>query len=219
VVSAFCLPATFAETAAPTDGGAKALAPRSGVPDAAGLGGGGLTDGDETGADPTGDVVGGTDVGVGSVGVGSVGVGSVGVGAVGVGAVGVGSVGDVTGVGVRFVVPAAGGFGGVGLPDGEETGGDPTGDVVDVVDVVVGCTGDATGVGGPVDGAEVGCWGEVGVGERVGGCVAAAVGTTAKTNAFPLLSTATQDELEKHETAFRLPRRSKSVGVDQAEPL
>ena len=44
-------------------------------------------------------------------------------------------------------------------------------------------------------------------------------GATSKRNAFPLLSTAAQDEPEKHETAFRLPRRSSSVGVDHAEPL
>ena len=54
---------------------------------------------------------------------------------------------------------------------------------------------------------------------RVGGCAVAVGGTTSKTNAFPLLSTAAQDEPEKHETAFRLPKRSSRVGVDHAEPL
>ena len=105
-------------------------------------------------------------------------------------------------------------------PDGEETGaGPPTGDDVGVVEVWVGAVGDATGVGGPGGGADVGCCGEVGVGVTIGGWPAVVAGTTSKRNAFPLLSTATQDVAEKHETAFRLPRRSSSVGVDHAEPL
>jgi hypothetical protein len=65
----------------------------------------------------------------------------------------------------------------------------------------------------------VGCCGEAGVGVRIGGCAGEVAGTTSKRNAFPLPSTAAQDELEKHETAVRLPRRSSSVGVDHAEPL
>ena len=103
-------------------------------------------------------------------------------------------------------------------PDGEETGVDATGDVVGVVDVGVGCTGDATGVGDPVGGTDVGGGEEAGVGVRIGGGATAGAGTS-KRNAFPLLSTATHDESERQETALRLPRRSSSVGVDHAEPL
>ncbi len=152
------------------------------------------TDGEEIGADATGADVGVVDVWVGGIG-------------------------DVTAVAPRFVVPDTT-WPDVGAPpEGEETGDDPTGADVGVVDVWVGCTGDETGVEGPVGGAEVTCGGEGGVGVGVGGGAVAAAGTALKTNAFPSLSTATQGEPEKHETAFRLPRRSISVGADHVAPL
>lgn len=132
-----------------------------------------------------------------------------------------------TAVELRLVPDLVGVVGvGVGaVPDGADTGAG-AGDEVGVVDVWVGFVGDATGVEGPVVGVGVGCGEEVGAGVGVGVGVGAGVGAGApvvagsppKRNAFPLLSTATQDAPGEHETAFRLPRRSSSVGVDHAEP-
>jgi hypothetical protein len=76
---------------------------------------------------------------------------------------------DAKAVELKFVVPGMAGPGVGALPDGEETGAGPTGDDVGVVDVWVGSIGDATGVGGPVSAAEVGCCGEAGVGVTIGG--------------------------------------------------
>jgi hypothetical protein len=138
---------------------------------------------------------------------------------VGVVDVWVGSVGGVTAVGLRFVVPGVVGLDVGVVPDGVETGGGTTGDVVGVVDVWVGLFGDPTGVEGPVGAVEVGGGGEAGVGVGLGAGAPAVAGTTSNTKAFPLLSTAAQDESEKHETEFRLPSRSSNTGVDQAELL
>ena len=76
---------------------------------------------------------------------------------------------DAKAVELGIVVPGVAGPDVGALPDGEETGAGSTGDDVGVVDVWVGFIGDATGVGGPVVGAEVGCCGEAGVGVRIGG--------------------------------------------------
>jgi hypothetical protein len=164
------------------------------VPGMAGPDVGALPDGDETGAGTDGDDVGGVDVGVGSTG-------------------------DATPVELRFVVPGVAGPDVGALPVGDETGAGTDGDDVGGVDVGVGSTGDATGAGCPVGGGEAGGVGVAGVGVGLGGGAVAADGTTSKRNAFPLLSTATQDEPEMQDTAFRLPRRSSRVGVDHADPL
>jgi hypothetical protein len=201
VASGICLLATVAEAAVAVDG--KAIGLRFVIPGGTGLDVGAFPDGAETGAGATGEDVGGVDVAVGSVGVGVM----------------VGSVGDETEVGLRFVIPGGSGLDVGALPVGEETGAGATGDDVGVVDVWVGSTGEATGVAGPLVGAEVGDGGETGVGVGIGGCAPAVAGTASKRSAFPFLSTATQDAPEMHETAFRWPRRSSSVGVDHAEPL
>jgi hypothetical protein len=199
-----CWPATVVEAASPVDIDAGAVALGFVVPGGAGLDVGALPDGEETGAGPPGD----DDVGVVDVGVVDVGVVDV----------WVGSVEDATAVGLRLVVPGLAGPDVGALPDGEEMGAGPPGDDVGVVEVCVGFVGEGADVGDRVGGAEVGCCGDAGVGVGMGGCAGAVTGTTSKRNAFPLLSTATQGEPETHETAFKLPKRSSSVGVDHAEP-
>ena len=163
------------------------------VPGVAGAVVGVLPDADETGVGATGDVV-------------------------GVVAVWVGANGDAEEVELGCVVPGVAGAVVGALPAGDEPGAEVTGDDVGAVDVGAGSIGEATGVGDPVVGAEVDWGGEAGVDVGVGGWVVAPAGTTAKRNAFPLLSTAAHEEPEKHETAFRSPRRSSSVGVDHPEP-
>jgi hypothetical protein len=200
------LPATVVGVVLTIDRDAKAVGLGlvvPGVAGAAGLAVGALSDGEETGAGTAGE-----ETGPGVTGA-----------EVGVVDVGVGTVGEVIAVEPRFVVPGVAGPDVGVLPEGEEPGAGAAGDDVGVVDVGVGCTGDATGVGDPVGGAVVGCCGEAGVGAGVDGGAVAAGGMELNTNAFPSLSTATQGEPEKHETAFRLPRRSISIGGDHVAPL
>ena len=196
------LAGTVVAAASPFDVGADSVEMGVEFPGMAGPDVGALPDGDETGAGTDGD-----DVDV------------VGVWMVGVVDVGVGSVGDATAVELRFVVPGMAGPDVGALPDGDETGAGTDGDDVGAVEVGVGSAGDATGAGVPVGGGETGCDGGAGVGVGLGDGAVAAAGTTSKRNALPLLSTATQDEPEMHDTAFRLPRRSSRVGVDHADPL
>lgn len=113
---------------------------------------------------------------------------------------------------------------------GVETGTTPGGGDVGVDGVGVGLAGDATGVGPPEGDGEAGGCAVVGVGvgagagvglevgAGLGAGVAAAAGTASKENAFPLVSTATHDEAEKHDTAFRFAKRSSREGADQEEP-
>jgi hypothetical protein len=156
---------------------------------------------------------------VGVVDVGAVVVGVVEVDVVDVGVIGVcvGSMGEADTVGPELVVTGVDGLDVGVLPDDEEVDVEPV-DCPGEFDVWVVFVGGEDVVGDPDVVGELGCCGEEGVDVGIVPWLLVVGGTASKTNAFPLLSTAAHDEVEMHETAFRLPRRSSSVGADHAVP-